>query len=456
MKQINFEHGSITKNILSTSFPLLIAQIVNLLYNIVDRIYIARIPHIGTTALSAVGMSFPIFVILSAFANLFGSGGAPLFSIHRGAGEEKTARDILQTSFSLLLFCSLFLTIIGLLFAMPILRAFNAPKETLTYALPYLMICMIGSIPSMLSIGLNPFINAQGYPLIGMVSVSLGALSNIVLDPIFIFVCKGGIIGAALATVISQYLCALFICYILARKMPFRIRLLSPFDLFRRRRVIFHITTLGTAGFIMQLTNSLVSIVCNRVLASLGGTVYISVMTVLMSIRQVIETPIHAIAEGSSPLISFHYGAGRMSLVKKAVKTMAALMFLYTAVSWGIILFSPRILISLFTEEASVRSLSVHALTLYFSAFIFMDLQYIGQTTFKSLNRKKPAIFFSLLRKVVIVVPLTYLLPHICSPASDGVFLAEPVSNVIGGSLCFAFMLFLVSPLLASTGNKND
>ena len=295
---------------------------------------------------------------------------------------------------------------------------------------------------------MNPFINAQGYSVAGMLSVAIGAVTNFLLDPLFIFVFHLGITGAALATVLSQTLSALYVIRFLHRRAEYKVRLLRPAEWKSSLVEAKNIISLGTAGFIMQLTNSLVSIFCNNVLGATGGDVYISVMTIISSVRQMVETPIYAINEGTSPILSYNYGARRPGRVRKAILTLALLILLYTAVMWSSIILAPRMLIGIFSSDAALVADAIPALKLYFAAFIFMDLQYIGQTVFKSLNKKKHAIFFSLLRKVFIVVPLTYLLPYALGMGTDGVFAAEPVSNVIGGSLCFITMLSTVLPEL--------
>ena len=399
MKRIDFENGTVTNNILSAALPMLVAQILNLLYNIVDRIYIARIHDIGTTALGAVGLCFPIIMIITAFSNLFGSGGAPIFSINRGKGDSRTADMIMNTAFTMLCGSAAVLMLIGFLFARPLLTLFGASDDALVYAYPYLMIYLLGTLPSMIATGMNPFINAQGYAIIGMLSVTVGAVANIILDPIFIFVLDMGIKGAAIATVISQILSALLVFYFLHGKSELKVRWIHINEISECTRHARDIISLGSAGFIMQLTNSLVSICCNNVLSVTGGDIYISVM-------------------------------------------------------WSVILIAPEFLIGIFSSDKLLLKDAVPALKLYFAAFIFMDLQYIGQTVFKSLNKKKQAIFFSLLRKVFIVVPLTYFLPYGLHMGTDGVFMAEPVSNVIGGSLCFITMLVTILPELNKMGNS--
>lgn len=448
MKKIDFENGTITDNILSASIPMLVAQLLNLLYNVVDRIYIARIPHIGTTAIGAVGICFPVIVIITAFANLFGSGGTPLFSIYRGRKKNKEAALIMDTSFSMLCAGAFILMSCGLLFSKQILIVFGASDSTIVYAYPYMMIYLIGTIPSMLALGLNPYINAQGYSTTGMISVAIGAVLNFILDPLFIFVFDLGVKGAAVATVISQCFSAMFTIYFLTHKSELKMRFLKKNELAECAGYAKNIISLGTAGFIMQVTNSLVTICCNNVLAVTGGDIYISVMTIVSSVRQLVDTPIHAINEGSSPVISYNYGAGKPARIRKAIVVLGIMTLAYTAVMWSIIIFAPGALISIFSSDSSLLSDAIVALKQYFAAFIFMDLQYIGQTVFKSLNKKKHAIFFSLLRKVIIVVPLTYIMPYTFNMGTAGVFLAEPVSNVIGGSICFITMLCTVLPEL--------
>ena len=455
MKQIDFEHGTVTSNILNAALPMLVAQIFNLLYNVVDRIYIARIQDVGTTALGAVGLCFPVIVIITAFSNLFGTGGAPLFSIARGKGDREEASQIMNTSFTMLCYCAVMLMLFGLIFARPILRIFGASNEALPYAYPYMMIYLLGTVASMIATGMNPFINSQGYSTVGMLSVALGAVTNLILDPIFIFVFGFGIKGAAIATILSQFLSAAFVVNFLHNKAEYRVKLLKFRELADSLTLLKNIVSLGTAGFIMQLTNSLVTICCNNVLAVTGGDLYVSVMTIVSSVRQIIETPLHSLTEGSSPILSFNYGARKPKRVKKAAIVMTLLVLAYSAIAWGAILLVPEFLIGIFSSDPVLQADAVPALKLYFAAFIFMDLQYIGQTTFKSLNKKKQAIFFSLLRKVFIVVPLTYFLPYGLHMGTSGVFMAEPVSNVIGGSLCFITMLVTILPELKRMEESN-
>ena len=279
---------------------MLVAQVLNLLYNIVDRIYIARIPDTGTAALGAVGICFPLIVIISAFANLCGSGGAPLFSIYRGQKNNSQAVTVMNTSFTMLVISAIVLMMAGMSFAKPLLLLFGASDGSLIYAYPYMMIYLVGTLPSMLAIGMNPFINAQGYSIIGMFSVAIGAAANLILDPVFIFIAGMGVNGAAVATVISQCMSAAFVVIFLKKRAELNVNFIKKNEI---RECIYcakNIVSLGTAGFIMQITNSLVTICCNNVLSVTGGDIYISVMTIVSSVRQLVETPITAINEGTS------------------------------------------------------------------------------------------------------------------------------------------------------------
>ena len=370
------------------------------------------------------------------------------FTEEAGKKEEKTAVKIMNTSFSMICASAVLLMIGGFLFAHPVLILFGASKDAMLYAYPYMIIYLIGTLPSMIAVGMNPFINAQGYSLIGMSSVAVGAAANLILDPVFIFILGLGVRGAAIATVLSQTISAIFVYFFLSRRAELKVRLLRREEIGVCSGYARNIVSLGMAGFIMQLTNSLVSICCNHVLSVTGGDIYISVMTIISSVRQLVETPISAINEGTSPILSYNYGARRPGRVRKAMVVLAVMILLYTAVMWGSIIVIPEVLIRIFSSDKMLLKDAVPALRQYFAAFIFMDLQYMGQTVFKSLNKKKQAIFFSILRKVVIVVPLTYFMPYALHMGTDGVFFAEPVSNVIGGSICFITMLCTVLPEL--------
>lgn len=449
MRQIDFSGSRIGKSILQSAFPMLVAQVLSLLYSIVDRIYIGRIPGVGTLALGGIGLCFPVILAVTAFSNLFGLGGAPLCSMQRGKGDLKMAAHIMNTAFYLLTACSILILVFGELLAPRLLILFGASEDSLVYALSYLRIYLLGTFFAMISTGMNPYINAQGFSGAGMLTVVIGALSNIILDPLFIFVLGMGIQGAAIATVISQALSAAFVLRFLTGRQA-ELTLEAPdreaVPLYRETSV--QIASLGAAPFIMQFTNSLVSVACNSVLSQYGGDQYVSVMTVISSVRQILDAPVLAITDGSSPVISFNYGARRFDMVRKAILIMSFAAIAYTAVTWAFIEWKPELLIRIFSSDSAFLTEAVHALHIYFFAFIFQALQYSGQTVFKALGMKKHAIFFSLFRKVVMVVPLTYLLPRFFGLGVNGVFAAEPVSNFIGGLACFTVMLLTVFPML--------
>ncbi len=449
IRHIDFENSSILSCILQSALPLLAAQILNLLYSIVDRIYIARIPSVGTTAIGSVGLCFPIIILVTAFTNLYGSGGSPLFSISYGEGDHVRASRLLNLSFRLEILTAVLLTLSGELFCTPLLKLFGASSVTLPYAQSYLRIYLLGNLFSMIATGMNPFINAQGFPVIGMITVTIGAVCNIVLDPLFIYVLGLGVRGAAAATVLSQALSALFVLRFLTGKTALmKLTRMSWREFFRYEKEIRSIISLGLSSFVMQLTNSLVSVACNSVLARTGGDLYISIMAIISSIRQIMDTPIFAISDGTSPVVSYNYGARHADRVKEGIRILTVLGFAYTIGAWIFIVTQTELLISVFSSDKSILKDAVPAVHLYFSAFVFQTFQYAGQTTFKSLGKKKQAIFFSLLRKAVIVIPLTFLFPYAFHMGSRGVFLAEPVSNVIGGVACFVTMLLTVLPEL--------
>ncbi|MGN0364052.1 MAG: MATE family efflux transporter [Bilifractor sp.] len=443
MQQVDFENGQITKNILQTALPMLIAQILNLLYSIVDRIYIGRIPGSGTEALGAVGLCFPIIIIITGFTNMFGMGGAPLFSMALGGGDSKRAAELQNTTFRLLIVAAVILTVSGEIFGREFLILFGATESEIPVSLSYLRIYLWGTLFLMVSTGMNTFVNAQGYSGIGMYSVMIGAVANLILDPVFIFAMHMGVQGAAVATVISQGLSFWYVMHFLrGSRNQFPVSFAWHFP------HAGEITGLGVAPFIMQFTNSLVQIACNQVLMAFGGSLYVSVMTIVSSVRSILDTPVFAITEGTTPILSYNYGARRPDLVKKAVRVMMLLAVPYTCIVWLLIMFRPEWFIHIFSEDKTIMKDASRALHLYFLAFIFQSLQYSGQTVFKALNKKKRAIFFSLFRKVIMVVPLTYLLPHIAGLGTDGVFCAEPISNVIGGVACFTCMIATIWPEL--------
>ena len=443
MRKIDFSSDRVTGNILRTAFPMLVAQVLSLLYSIVDRIYIGRIPGYGTDSLGAVGLCFPVIMIITGFTNLFGLGGAPLFSIRLGKGEEESAARIQNTVFRLLLFSSLILMFFFELSAGPVLGLFGALGAEKELALLYLRIYLVGTPAVMISSGLNPLINAQGFSLIGMGTVTVGAVSNLILDPIFIFRFGMGVGGAAAATVISQFLSLAFVAaFMKSRHNEFRL------SLGRELHYAGSIISLGTSSFIMQATNSLVQIVCNSILINTGGVIFVSVMTIVSSVRSIMDVPVLAISEGASPSISYNFGAGNGKRVMRSIRVMIMMAFPYTLLGWILIMRFPGMFIRIFSPDPRIYDKAVRALHLYFFAFVFQTFQYSAQTVFRALNKKYHTVFFSLFRKAVLVVPLSYLFAYGMKLGTDGVFIAEPVSNVVGGLASFITMLVIVIPQL--------
>ena len=439
--KIDFSRGPVWRCILAQALPLTVAQLVQLLYNVVDRIYIGHMEGTDGLALTGVGLTFPVVTLIMAFTALFGMGGVPLFSMARGAGENDRAKRILGNSCALLLTSALVLMASGYLFCRPILFAFGASEASFVYAKAYLDIYLLGTVFSMLTTGLNGYINAQGFPKVGMCSTVIGAVTNIVLDPVFIFAFDMGVAGAALATVISQGVSAVWVLRFLFSDRP-------PISLDRSciradRRTTGQIVKLGTANFIMQGTNFLVQVACNTTLQRFGGDLYVGVMTVTNSVREIFMLPVSGIINGAQPVISFNYGARAYDRVRSGIRFNTWVGSVYTVIAWGIIVLLPEFFFGIFNDDPAMLAAGVPMLKLYFFGFVFMAFQLAGQTTFQALGDAKHAIFFSLLRKAFIVVPLTLLLPQLGFGVT-GVFLAEPISNVIGGLACYSTMRLTV------------
>lgn len=438
----NFGKGSVAGNIMSMAVPMTVAQILNLLYNLVDRIYIGHIPGADSLALTGVGLTFPIVSMITAFAGLFGMGGAPLCSIERGKGNQERAEAIMQNAFWMLAGTGVLVMIAGYAAERPLLYALGGSDATYVYASEYLKIYLAGTLAVMIGLGLNPFINAQGFGKTGMVTVALGALINLVLDPLFIFVLHMGVKGAALATVMAQCCSAVWVLFFLTGEKPLlrlKLRFGRP-----DWKIVGQITALGTSNFIMNFTNSVVQVVCNRQLQFYGGDLYVGIMTVLNSVREVLTMVVIGMSNGAQPVISFNYGAGKKDRVRQGIRFMTAASIIYTCAAWAVTLAFPKFFIRMFNSEPELLAAGVPAMHIYFFGFCFMALQFSGQTTFQALGQAKYAITFSLFRKIVIVVPLTLLLPLLPGIGLHGVFLAEPISNLIGGCACFFTMLRVI------------
>lgn len=444
--QTDFSRGSVYRNIMEVAAPMILAQLLNLLYNIVDRIYIGRIPKVGTTALTGVGICFPIISLVSAFTYLYGNGGAPLCAMERGRGNEEEAEKLMGNSFFLLLVTGVVLLILGELFYRPVLYLFGASDATFVYAREYIRLYLLGTVFVMVSVGMNPFINSQGFGNMGMVSVLIGAALNILLDPLFIFGFRMGVKGAALATILSQLCSAVWVMWFLTSKKAVLKLKISCMRLEAAR--VKRILGLGVSGFIMSFTNSLVQVVCNATLQTYGGDIYVGVMTVLNSVREICTLPVQGFTNGASPVMSFNYGEKAFERVKKAIWFATAVCVSYTVLIWGALRLVPAFFIRIFNDSPELLEKAVPSLHIYFFGFCFMALQFTGQSVFVALGKSKRATFFSLLRKAFIVAPLTVFLPRVANLGVDGVFWAEPISNLIGGCACFITMLCTILPEL--------
>lgn len=441
-KQNDFTKNSMAYNIMSLAIPMTIAQLINVLYSLVDRMYIGHLAQNSTLALTGLGITFPIIMLVTAVTNLFGMGGAPLCSIARGRGDDIKAEKVMGNAFSMLILCSIILIIIYLIFKQPLLYLFGASSETFPYAESYLSIYIWGSIFVMTGLGMNSFINAQGFAKKGMLTILIGAIINIILDPIFIFGLDLGIKGAAIATVIAQFISASWVLHFLfSDKAIYRIKKsCMKLDF----KLIKEIVSLGFSGFVFATTGSLVQIVCNNVLLFWGGNIYVGIMTVLNSIRDVLQMTIEGIRSGAQPVISYNYGAGQYLRVRQGIKFLTKIALLYTSIAWCILDFFPEFFIHLFNSEEEMLLFGVPALHIYFLGFFMMAFQSAGQTTFISLGMGKYATFFSLFRKVILVIPLTIFLPNLWNLGVYGVFYAEMISNFVGGIACFSTMMMVV------------
>lgn len=439
--QNDFTKGAVWKCIITQAVPLTIAQLVQLLYNVVDRIYLGHMDDGSSLTLTGIGLTFPIITLIMAFTALFGMGGVPLFSIARGGEDEKKAERILGNSFVLLVISAVVLTIVCYMFCRPILFLFGASEASYVFAAEYLRIYLIGTIFSMLTTGLNGYISAQGFPKIGMLTTVLGAVTNIILDPVFIFGLNMGVQGAALATVIGQAISAMWVLrFLTGKRVLIRLRRKS---LHLDKGIIKNIFRLGTSNFIMQGTNCIVQVACNSTLQSYGGDVYVGIMTVLNSIREIFSLPVNGIINGAQPVLSFNYGAKRNDRVKAGIRFSTLIGIVYTMIAWLMVVVFPKFWFGIFSSDVKLADAGINALRIYFFGFVFMSFQFAGQSTFQALGDAKHAIFFSLLRKAIIVVPLTLILPVI-GFGVNGVFLAEPISNAIGGLACYITMRITV------------
>ena len=441
----DFGTGSMPKLILKQALPLALSQVAQLLYNIVDRIYIGHIEKDSIAPLTGLGLTFPIISAILAFTLLFGAGGSPVFSISRGEGDVKKAQKVMGNSFALLTISGVILTVLTLIFAKPLLYALGAGPESFPYAISYLRIYILGTIFVMIGTGMNCYISAQGSPVIAMITTMSGAVINMILDPIFIFTLNLGIKGAAIATLISQIISFLWVMrYFIPKFGGTAVIPLTKASLCLSPEIVKSITAMGFTGFVMEFTNSLTQVVCNRTLKFYGGEMYVGIMTIVNSVRAIMGVAVNGIVQGAQPVLGFNYGAKKYNRVLQGIRYSSLFAFVYTAFAWAVVFFFPGFFIGLFSDDAATNAVAIPYLHIFFMAYVFMSLQFSGQSTFMALGKAKRAIFFSLFRKVILVVPLTILLPRFLANPVSGVFYAEPISNVIGGAASFTAMYLTI------------
>ena len=433
--------GSVGKLLWKLSLPAIVAQLVNLLYNMVDRIYIGHIPEQGDLALTGLGLCFPIIMIVTAFAQLIGGGGAPRVAIHMGKGEKEEAEKILGSGVATLVLIAAVITVLLELAGAPILRLFGASDQTLPYALDYMRIYVIGTICVMMSLGLNPFITTQGFSKDAMKTVIIGALCNIILDPIFIFLLGMGVKGAALATIISQGISAVWVLRFLTGKKSILHIKKEYFKI--DWDIMKPVLALGISPFIMSATESAINIAFNMQLSRFGGDIAVGAMTILSSIMQLQMMPVQGVSQGAQPIMSFNYGAGNMERVKKTYKLLLVCCLSYTMIFWAAVQLFPQVFVGIFNKSPELLETTTWALRIYMAVSGMFGIQMAVQQTFVSLGQAKLSLFIACLRKILLLIPLIFILPTFFPDKVFAVFLAEPVSDFI--SVTVAATLFLLN-----------
>lgn len=427
-KSIDLGKGSISKLLYTLAVPTIIGQLVNLLYNVIDRIFIGRMAN-GDIAMAGVGVAMPIILLVSAFAMLFAAGGAPLSAIEMGKQDNDKAEEIMSNCFSMLISGGIILTILFLIFKEPILWAFGASNATIGYGLDYLSIYLIGTIFVQISLGMNLFINTQGFTKIGMFTVIIGAIINIVLDPILIFGFGMGVKGAALATIISQGISAIFVLkFLFGKKSILKIR---KKYLKLNKKLALSIVALGVAPFIMQATESLVLVSLNNQLLKYGGDLAVGAMTIMSSIMQVIMMPLMGLTQGAQPIISYNFGAKEMDRVKKTFKLLFIICVSYSAVMVSLIMIFPEFFVSIFNNKPELVEITSWAMRIYFVGMCLFGAQIACQQTFLALGQAKTSLIIAMLRKIVLLVPLIFILPMFIEDGLTAVLLAEPIADII-------------------------
>ena len=448
----NLGEGSVGKLLLSLALPAIVAQLVNVLYNIVDRIFIGRMAN-GEIAMAGVGVAFPIIMIISAFSSLIGMGGAPLAAIKMGEKDNDGAEKIISNSFSTLIIIGILCTITFLIFKERILWAFGASEATIGYAIDYLTIYLFGTVFVQIALGMNSFINTQGFAKIGMITVVIGAIINIVLDPIFIFTFNLGVKGAALATILSQFVSAIWVLtFLFGKKSILKIRkkYLAP-----KLNVLLPITALGVSPFIMQATESAVLISLNNKLQMYGGDLAVGSMTIMSSIMQIVTLPMLGLSQGAQPIISYNFGAKNIDRVKKTFKLLLTSCLIYTFTMWGALMIFPEFFVGIFNNKPELVEITSWSMRIFFAGVIIFGAQIACQQTFLALGQAKISLFMALLRKVVLLVPLIFILPTLVNSENKlaAVLWAEPISDVIAAlTTSIVFIIFYKRTF----GNRDD
>ncbi len=453
-KNVDLGTGKVGKLLVSLALPSIIAQLVNVLYNIVDRVFIGRIPN-GEIAMAGVGVAFPIIMLVSAFSALIGFGGAPLVAMKMGEKDNDGAEKIMSNSFSTLIIISIILTVGLLIFREPILLAFGASEATLGYALDYLTIYLIGTIFVQIALGMNPFINTQGFAKIGMITVAIGAIINIVLDPIFIFGLNMGVKGAALATVVGQMVSAIWVLQFLFGKksiLKIRKKYIIP-----SLKVIIPVMALGISPFIMQATESIVLISLNNQLLKYGGDLAVGAMTIMSSVMQIILLPLTGLTQGAQPIISYNFGANQLDRVKKTFKLLLICCLTYTVSMWAAIMITPETFVRIFNNKPELMEITSWSMRIYFAGILVFGAQIACQQTFLALGQAKISTVLALLRKIVLLVPLIFILPLFLQDGLQAVLLAEPIADIVATAVTVStFIIFYKKKLGVSSQKMNN
>ncbi len=430
--------------IFKLAIPAVMAQAINILYNIIDRVYIGHIPEIGEMALTGVGVTFPIILLISAFSQLIGAGGAPLAAIALGNGNRKQAEKMLSTGFFTLIFIAIALTVLFQIIKHPVLMAFGAGEETVGYAEDYLSIYLLGTIFVQMALGMNPFITCQGRSGTAMLSVLIGAVINLILDPVFIFLFGMGVRGAAVATVISQAVSTVWVIgFLSSAKSSIRLSLLHPQI---QLPLLGKIVALGVSPFIMQFTECLINIVFNSQLKRHGGDLYVGSMTIMQSVMQILFVLTAGLNQGVQPIISYNYGAGQFDRVKKAYRINFALSVSIMLVLTCFVIVCPGLFARLFTDEPELIKIVTKYLPVFVCGMTIFGIQNAAQCAFVGLGQAKISLFLACLRKVFLLIPLAWLLPNFLGVS--GVYIAEPISDVLSASTAGILFLFNINKIL--------